>query len=676
MFWNGTRWIDERPHAAPPPPSRRRSRDWLATGVMILGVVALAIPFVATSAASRSADRLITAWSGSYQTRVFQESTVLAKYVGTWNRQQGDQFMGSYAAISTQADAAVDFSFTGSGVSWIGPEGPNQGKARVYVDGRYVRTVDTYSRNPRPRESLFTALFSDVTDHTLSIHVLASTAGRVVTVDAFAVRDPLMVSETSTQMPAAAPTPTPMPAAAPTATPVPTPTPMPAAAPTATPVPTPTPMPAAAPTATPTPTTAPAPTATVAPTPTPTVVPMPTPSVVPTPTATVAPTPVPTPLPTPVLTAVSTPVPTAVPTPVPTPTLPPAGTSIYGPGVAADTLGNEQVGGTDHGGANTQVSYRFRATESSALTAVRVYIQSGAGYGGGTGGTLVLTVQPDDGTGNHYPTPTVLASSTLVHPGSAGAQLFTFSSPAVLTAGQLYHIVWTNTDPAPVLNFVSTDGLWNFQSTTPRQPFSTDTDWAQLHKTDANPWTLTRNATPILGLVYANGKRAGMGYMEVWVRNYVNISGSTKARESFTLNGPSRSVSTVSVRLKRVIGSSPLMVRLETASGVLIEEGAIPAASIAVADPANNRQGPTWVTYTFTSPRPLTQGQAYNLVLSSSADTSYSVYVVRKGVEYQYGPGTYFADGHAQYSAGSGWVPFTQDGGGPLDEGDLQFYFR
>jgi len=170
---------------------------------MILGIVALAIPFVATSAASSSADRLIASWSGSYQTRVFQESTVFAKYVGTWNRQQGDQFMGSYAATSTQADAAVDFSFTGSGVSWIGPEGPNQGKARVYLDGRYVRTVDTYSRNPRPRESLFTASFSDVTDHTLSIHTLASTAGRVVTMDAFVVRDPLMPTETG------APTPTP-----------------------------------------------------------------------------------------------------------------------------------------------------------------------------------------------------------------------------------------------------------------------------------------------------------------------------------------------------------------------------------------------------------------------------------------------------------------------------------
>src|SRR5664280_3658381 len=247
MFWDGTRWIDERTPTAPPSTRRRRTRDWLSTGVMVLGIVALAIPFAATSAASSSADRLVASWSGSYQTRVFQESTVLARYVGTWNRQQGDQFLGSYAATSTQAAAAVDFSFTGSAVSWIGPEGQNQGKARVYLDGRYVRTVDTYSRNPRPRDSLFTASFPDVTDHTLSIHVLASTAGRVVTVDAFVVRDPLMLTETSGQTPTPPANPTPgpsTPAAVPpasTAPPAPTPTPSPAVTPAPVPTPTPTP---------------------------------------------------------------------------------------------------------------------------------------------------------------------------------------------------------------------------------------------------------------------------------------------------------------------------------------------------------------------------------------------------------------------------------------------------
>jgi hypothetical protein len=47
MFWDGTRWIDERAPATPPAPCRRRARDWIATGFMIIGIVALAIPFAA-----------------------------------------------------------------------------------------------------------------------------------------------------------------------------------------------------------------------------------------------------------------------------------------------------------------------------------------------------------------------------------------------------------------------------------------------------------------------------------------------------------------------------------------------------------------------------------------------------------------------------------------------------
>ena len=75
MFWDGTRWIDEHAPETPAPPRRRRSRDWLATGVMIVGIAALAVPFVATSAAPNSADRLVASRSDSYGRPVFQGST-------------------------------------------------------------------------------------------------------------------------------------------------------------------------------------------------------------------------------------------------------------------------------------------------------------------------------------------------------------------------------------------------------------------------------------------------------------------------------------------------------------------------------------------------------------------------------------------------------------------------
>ena len=241
MFWGGTRWIDERAHAAPPP-ARRRGRDWLATGIMIIGVASLAVPFVATSAATSSADRLIASWSGTYETRVFQESTVLAAYSAGWDFLHDDRYLGSNVAVSVQPDASVNFTFNGSVVSWIGPKGPNQGMARVFVDGVYVRTVDNYSRVVRPRETLFTTSFSGIGLHSLAIQARVTVARPTVSVDAFAVRGAKLDPKGS-QVPAPPPDPTPTPTTAPTPAPTPTPTPTPAPTPASTPTPTPVPTP-------------------------------------------------------------------------------------------------------------------------------------------------------------------------------------------------------------------------------------------------------------------------------------------------------------------------------------------------------------------------------------------------------------------------------------------------
>ena len=330
MFWDGTRWIDERAPAAMPPPTRRRGRDWLATGVMIVGVAALAVPFVTTSAATSSADRLMTSWSGSFETRVYQESTVRAAYSGSWDRQQDDRFLGSYAAVSGQPNASVNFTFTGSAVSWIGPEGPHQGKAWVYVDGVYVRTVDASARTLKSRETLFATSFPEVGEHTITIQARTTATRPEVSVDAFVVRGAkLDVKGDPTPAPPADPAPVPSapPAAAADPTPTATPTPTPVAAPMPTPMPTATPTPAPAPTATPRPTATPAPaptatptpaaTTTPTPTPTPVAAPMPTPA--PAPTATPRPTATPAPAATPTPAPTTTPAPTFVPSPTPTP---------------------------------------------------------------------------------------------------------------------------------------------------------------------------------------------------------------------------------------------------------------------------------------------------------------------------------------------------------------------
>jgi hypothetical protein len=346
-------------------------------------------------------------------------------------------------------------------------------------------------------------------------------------------------------------------------------------------------------------------------------------------------------------------------------------TGIYGPAINADSLNNSQIGGPQ----NQQTAYRFRASQSSALKSIGVYIIGPAhpGYGAGTGGTMRITVQTDDGTASHAPSGTILATTDVVHPVEGAGNVYAFAAPPQLVVGRLYHIVFRNVDPNPTANFVSVNGTFVNATLPTWQPAVPNTDWANVVKLGTGSWSTDRGGrgtvTPIMALTYANEVIGGMGYMEVWSEAPKTISGSAQARESFTVSGSSRSVSSVSVRLNRVSGSSPLVVRLETTSGALVEQGSIRASAIPVA------RWPSWATYSFATSRTLVAGQGYHLVLSSAADTSYSIFVIRKGARYGYRP-AYFTDGSAQHNPGSGWVAFNPGGRDPIDEGDLQFYFQ
>jgi hypothetical protein len=337
-----------------------------------------------------------------------------------------------------------------------------------------------------------------------------------------------------------------------------------------------------------------------------------------------------------------------------------------------DSLNNTEVGGP----RGTSTSYRFRASTSAKLNSVRVYVigPSHAGYGAGTGGTWQITVQTDDGTANHAPSGSVLATTTFKPVD--GLPLISWPSPASLTAGSLYHVVFENVDADPTANYASVDGVFMYQPTSPRQPAFSNLNWGQPTRSGSG-WSDQSDTVPIMQLNYANGVAAGLGYIEVWVRSYKSISGSAMARETFTVSGSNRAVNSFSVRLMRISGSSPLTVSLQTSGGTLIDQCTVAASAIAVGTPGDHGGSghATWETCRFASPQTLVSGQTYNAVLSTAANTVYSIFVIRKGSSWGFSSTTYFGNGRAQYTTGSSWGPFTQDGGGPLDQADLQFYF-
>jgi hypothetical protein len=501
------------------------------------------------------------AYGRQLTTTRFQDGNWRLTYTGSWRIRRSTTFSGGSFHETSTAGAPATFRFTGTDITIVGPRGPHRGRALVYVDGVYRKTIDTYARSDQVRSVLWWGHWSSPGAHSVTVRV-AGTVGRPwVGLDAF-------FSVT----------------------------------------------------------------------------------------------------------------PTVTPTPSPTPTPPPPVT----PGAFYGTLNMDALNNTQIGGPNSQVaSYRFRATQSSALTSVRAYVIVGpSDYSGGTFGTFRIQVQTDDGTASHLPSGTVLATQNWTPVDGAG-RLITFASPATLRAGTLYHIVFSNIDSNPTVNFASVDGTYMYHTLSPRQPGWPDIDLYNLVKAGAGAWDANPGdgkITPIVALAYANGGTQGQGYIENWAIQAKTINGPLRARETFTNSGPTITVSQVSVRLARVSGPSNLNLRLETGANALIESGQVAGSGTMplLTNPgANGDQNATWVTYVFGTPRTLANGSSYHLILTSPADTAYSIYPIRKGMDYGYPSTTYFNDGKGQYDPGIGtFSPFTSESHRLLDEGDLQFYFR
>ncbi len=350
---------------------------------------------------------------------------------------------------------------------------------------------------------------------------------------------------------------------------------------------------------------------------------------------------------------------------------------MFGSAIGADNLNNAIIGGPDLRSS----SFRFRATESSDLKSIVVYIldENYPGYGSGTGGSLRVSVRPDDGSRDNAPGERVLAETTLVDPDDGPGVVIPFPEPPRLVKGQLYHVVFENVDPDPNRNYVSVDGLFVYEEQAVWQPAFPNRDWAHLVRVGGGAWSSDRGPgrgtiTPIMALNYANGQHGGVGYMEVWYREPQTISGDKKVREIFTLGGKDRKVSSAAVRLKRVSGSGPLTISLKNAKGRTIASGKVPAARISLSSPDTDG-GSTWASVDFSEFPELMAGESYVLVMSAPQDTEYSIFAIREGASHGYEQETYLATGTAEFDDGSGWKPFV--GFGTANpQGDLQFYLR
>jgi hypothetical protein len=344
--------------------------------------------------------------------------------------------------------------------------------------------------------------------------------------------------------------------------------------------------------------------------------------------------------------------------------------------VSADSLANTRIGGP----FGTVLAYRFRAGWTGTVQGVRVYVIRNTGgrtgYSGGTGGTLRVALAPDSGGRRHAPARRSLAAARLDPSDSGAWPLVRFRKPARVVAGRLYHVVFTNLDPAPRRNYVSINALVSYRQrdATPGVP-----DGLAVLLSDAPDGGRTPGAwhprsqragdryTPILDVVGGRaGQHLGVGYMEVWVNNAKPIGGDAKVRQLIAPTART-AVSGAWLRVRRRDGATaPLELRVERANGGVLASAKVPARRV-------RRDAPGWVHVRFPRAVPLDGPASYALVATASASSAYEAFAVRKGTEFGFNRRTVFDRGYAQFTEDGGWVGWDQWGGHDLRSGDLQF---
>lgn len=123
----------------------------------------------------------------------YKETSKYITRTGTWKTSTSASHIGGTALFTSQLNASATIKFKGNMVRWIGYTAPTGGRAKVYLNGKLVKTVSLKSSSMEYQKILYSASTLDPTKvHTLRIVTTTasgSTSAGKVTIDRIQVRN-------------------------------------------------------------------------------------------------------------------------------------------------------------------------------------------------------------------------------------------------------------------------------------------------------------------------------------------------------------------------------------------------------------------------------------------------------------------------------------------------------
>jgi len=123
----------------------------------------------------------------TFKPRRIADTNTAVAYSSGWSTVADATAHGGHLREARVAGKAARFTFSGRDVAWLAERGPGHGKAKVYIDGTYIKTVDLEAASDQPQRVVFTRHLSAKRTHAIRI-VVSGTSGRpIVSLDGFAV---------------------------------------------------------------------------------------------------------------------------------------------------------------------------------------------------------------------------------------------------------------------------------------------------------------------------------------------------------------------------------------------------------------------------------------------------------------------------------------------------------
>ncbi len=114
----------------------------------------------------------------------YSEASARMTYLGAWKKTTSPKALGGAARHATASTKRATFHFTGYDVGWIATRTTSSGKARIFIDGILVGTVDLDRASTVYRKLVFARHFATLAAHDLEIQPVGD--GRV-DIDGFVV---------------------------------------------------------------------------------------------------------------------------------------------------------------------------------------------------------------------------------------------------------------------------------------------------------------------------------------------------------------------------------------------------------------------------------------------------------------------------------------------------------